>query len=258
MLATETLDIVGHLKDSKVLEIFTEIELPHFEIFGIDMSITKHVVMMWIAAGLLILLLIPIARRRDLIPTGIKNLFESILVFIKDEIAIAQIGKKGIYFVPYLATLFLFILFCNLLGLVPFGSTATGNITVTASLALISFIVTHLSGIWSHGLLGYLKHLVPPVPWWLYPLMLFVELAGHIAKPIALAIRLFANMLGGHIVLLVILGFIFMFKNLIIASVSVGVAVALCCLEILVAFIQAYVFTFLTALFIGQAVQEEH
>ena len=183
---------------------------------------------------------------------------ESFLVFLRDQIAVPQMGDKGIYFVPFLATLFLFILSCNLLGLVPFCATATSNLAVTGTLALISFCTIHLSGIKYQGPIHYVHSLVPPVPKLLYPLLLAIEIAGHLAKPFSLAVRLFANMLAGHIVLLVFLGMIFLFKNLMVAGVSVSVAAALSCLEILICFLQAYVFTFLTAVFIGMALKSEH
>lgn len=241
------------------MEIWTwEFHLPTMHLFGYDIPITKHTVMVWTAAVLLLLILIPVARQKDLVPRRLRSMIEAVLIFLRDQVAVAQIGDKGIYFVPFLATLFFFILFCNLLGLIPFGATATGNISVTAALAVISFITIHVNGVAAHGPLHYIHNMVPPVPWWLYLPMLLIELVGRIAQPITLAIRLFANMMAGHIVLLVMLGFIFIFKNLIIASISVGAAVAVSCLEILVAFLQAYVFTFLTAVFIGMAVHAEH
>ncbi len=257
---SEELDIVGHILDSQVIEIWGwEIHLPTLELFGFSLPITKHVVMMWLASLLLIAILLPIARRKSLAPKGgLHNCVEAILIFIRDEVAIAQIGEKGVHFVPFLATLFCFILFCNLLGLIPFCSTATSNISVTASLAVVSFLTIHGSGMHHHGLLHYFKALVPPVPAWLFLPMLLIELIGHCAKPFSLAIRLFANMTAGHIVLLVLLSFIFIFKSLVVASASVLGAVAICLLEILVACIQAFVFTYLTAVFIGTAVASEH
>ena len=255
---SEELDVIEHVLDSRIIEFFHwQIHLPTLDIFGYELAITKNVVMMWLAALILVAILVPAARRRQRVPSGINNLIEAMLVFIRDEIAMAQIGRHGMIFVPFLATLFFFILTCNLLGLMPFGATATGSISVTASLAVISFIVTHVSGIRHHGMFHYHRALVPPVPGWLFLPMLLIELIGHLAKPISLAIRLFANMTAGHVVLLVILSFIFIFKNLLIACASVGGAVAISCLEILVAFIQAFVFTYLTAVFIG-SVLEEH
>ncbi len=241
------------------MEIWTwEIHLPTLHIFGYDLPITKHTVMVWTAALLLLLILIPVARQKHMVPRKLRSMIEAILIFLRDQIAMPQIGEKGVFFVPFLATLFFFILCCNLLGLVPFGATATGNISVTASLAIISFVTIHFNGIAAHGPLHYVNSLVPPVPGWLYVPMLLIEVVGKIAQPITLAIRLFANMMAGHIVLLVMLSFIFIFKNLIIACVSVGAAVAVSCLEILVALLQAYVFTFLSAVFIGMAVKSEH
>ena len=192
------------------------------------------------------------------LPSGMRNLLEAFLVFVRDQIAVPQIGEKARYFVPFLSTLFLFILCCNLLGLFPFCSTATGNLAVTGTLALISAFATHFSGIFHKGFVGYLKTMAPSVPAALYPLMFVLELISHIARPFSLTVRLFVNMLSGHIVLLVVMGFIFIFRNLAVAGVSVAVAVALSCLEILICFLQAYVFTYLSALFLGMAVQSEH
>ncbi len=256
----EQLNIIEHIANSNILEIGTwKIELPILDIFGFQLPITKHAVMMWISALLLMIVLIPIARRKSLAPGKTKCFIEALLIYIRDEVAIAQIGEKGIYFVPFLATLFCFILTCNLLGLVPFCATATGNISVTGSLAIVSFFTIHGSGVcYHHGSLHYLKSIVPPVPGWLFAPMFLIEIVGHLAKPFSLAIRLFANMTAGHIVLLVLLSFIFLFKSFAVATASVIGAVAICCLEILVALIQAFVFTYLTAVFIGGAVASEH
>lgn len=259
-MATESFDILGHIQDSSTMEIFNwHINLPTLHIFGYDLPVTKYVVMLWIVSLLLLLIFVPVARQKSLVPGKFRSLVESILIFIRDQIAIAQIGHDGIHFVPFLATLFFFILFSNALGLIPFGATATASIFVTATLAVISFIAIHGSGLLHYrSVFHYLHAMVPPVPWWLYVPMFLIEIVGHLSRTFALAVRLFANMLAGHIVLLVILGFIFMFKNLLIACVAVGAAVALSCLELFVAVLQAYVFTFLTAVFIGMAVKSSH
>jgi F-type H+-transporting ATPase subunit a len=166
-------------------------------------------------------------------------------------------GEAGLRYLPFLWTVFFFILMCNLIGLVPGGATATANISVTAALAILSFAMTQFAGVRQNGF-HYFTSLVPPVPWWLWPLMLVVELIGLVAKPFALAIRLWANMNAGHIVLLVILGLIFLFKNWAVVGISIFGSIALMMLELFVALLQAYVFTFLTAVFMGIALHPEH
>jgi F-type H+-transporting ATPase subunit a len=155
-------------------------------------------------------------------------------------------------------------LFCNLLGLIPGSATATANLSVTAGLAVISFFAIHVVGIRENGLGHYLASIVPPVPLWLWPILFVVEVVGIFTKPFALAVRLWANMNGGHIIILVLLGFIFMVKNAglfiqgPVIGVSIAAATAIYFLEIFVALLQAYVFTFLTAVFIGMAAHPEH
>jgi F-type H+-transporting ATPase subunit a len=243
----DQIDIIGHLAD-------------HAVFFGHDLhqfGITKHTWMMWIASVLLFVIVTIAARQKGDVPRGLRNVLEPILFFIRDEVVLPNMGEAGLRYMPFLWTLFLFILMCNLLGLVPYGATATANISVTAVLALISFAATQFAGI-RQNRLHYVTSFVPPVPFWLFPLMLIVELIGLVAKPFALAIRLWANMNGGHIVLLVIMGFIFMFKSWIAVGISVPASVMLMILELFVAVLQAYVFTFLTAVFMGIALHPEH
>jgi F-type H+-transporting ATPase subunit a len=178
---------------------------------------------------------------------------------VKDEIAQTTIGKGYEKFVPYLLTLFFFILFGNFLGLIPFASTFTSNIAVTATLAIFSFFAIQLSGIKQYGLVRYFKGLMPHgIPVLLLPLMAVVEVLGLFTKPFALAIRLFANMIAGHTVILALFGLIFFMGTIIVAPVSVIFVLFIYLLEILVALIQAYIFTILTSLFIGMAVHQEH
>jgi F-type H+-transporting ATPase subunit a len=228
----------------------------------LDLSITKHTVMMWLAAFLLIVSLL-IWSNRDktkLVPRGTgANLFEMLVLFVRDELAIKNIGKEeGPRYVPYLLTAFFFILFMNLLGLFPWMATATGNIAVTCGLALCTFFVTQLAGIRAAGFGGYLAHLTGGVAPWLWPIMIPVEFLGLFTKPFALTIRLFANMLAGHIVIFFLLGLIFMLQHPAVALVSVPFAFGIYLLELFVAFVQAYVFTMLSALFIGMGVAMGH
>jgi F-type H+-transporting ATPase subunit a len=224
----------------------------------VNLDIGKHVVSMWIAAVLLALLCVIAAGRRALIPKGLYNFVESFVAFIRDEIAVKNIGEHGARaYTPYLCSAFFFILFMNLLGLVPIPGigTATGNISVTMVLASFTFLLTQIAGMKSHGVVGYWAHLVPAgVPAWLYPIMVPVEILGLFAKPFALTIRLFANMLAGHIVVYFLIGLTVILTPF-IAPVSVVFALAIYMLEIFVALVQAYIFTILSALFIGMAGQ---
>ncbi len=249
--------ILEHILDSHELELpfLGHVHLPEIHLFGLDISITRHVVMMWIASLLVILLGFLAARSVRHAKGAIGHLIEMAVLFVRDEIAIPNIGHEGARFVPYLLSTFLFILFCNLLGLVPFGATATGNISVTAGLAIMAFLMIQFSGVRQYGLVGHFRHLVPHgVPAWLIPIMVPVEIIGMIAKPFSLCIRLFANMMGGHIVILSLLGLIFIMEAWFVVPISVGFALFINLLELLVAFIQAYIFTMLTSLFIGMSV----
>ena len=263
------IDIIGHILDSKHLEVpffnahnFFDghIPLPQFEpTYGIDLSITKHLVMMWVASALLISSLLVAFRRPRVVPSGLANLFEAIVVFIRDEIVMPTMGESGRPFLPFLLTVFFFILFCNLLGLVPYCATATGNISVTAALALCTFIVIQVTGIVNNGLFGYFRSLIPPgIPVALLPIMIPIEIMGLIFKPFALCIRLFANMIAGHVAILVFLGLIIMLKSYAIVPISVAMAAAIYLLEIFIACIQAFIFTLLSALFISMAAHPEH
>jgi F-type H+-transporting ATPase subunit a len=197
--------------------------------------------------------------KKSLVPKGLTNFMEVLVVFVRDEIVKPTIGKGYERFLPYLLTVFFFILTCNLLGLLPYGSTATSNLAVTAALATLSFIVIQGGGMIKNGVVGYFKGLIPHgIPFWLLPIMLVVELLGLFTKPFALAVRLFANMTAGHVVILSLIGLIFILKTYLVAPVSVSFALFISLLEILVALIQAYIFTMLSSLFIGMAVHQEH
>jgi F-type H+-transporting ATPase subunit a len=250
----EGVDIVHHLADAHVIEIppFGEIHLPEIHLFGLDLSITKYTVYMWLAAALVLLVFLPMARRRGRVYHGLYNAFEAMIVYVRDEIVYANLGREeGRPYVPFIATLFFFILFMNLLGLVPYGATPTGNLAVTAALALFSMAAIEISGIVANGPVKYAKSLVPEgVPIFLAPIMIPIEIIGHFAKPFALMVRLFANMTAGHVVILSMLGLIFLLKAWAVVPVSIGFALFIFLLEILIAFIQAYIFAVLTAVFI--------
>ena len=224
-----------------------------------DFSITKNVAAIWLAVILLILIFTSVSRaykkREGMAPKGFQSLIEPVILFVRDEIAKPNIGYKYGKFMPLLLTMFFFIWINNLLGLFPLfpgGANVTGNIFMTFVLAFITLLVTNLNGnkyYWKHILL-------PDVPWWLYPIMIPVEIIGVISKPFALMIRLYANISAGHIIVLSLVSLIFIFKSLAIAPVSVAFVLFMDVLELLVAFLQAFIFTMLTALFIGTAVDE--
>jgi len=261
--------ILHHVMDNKTLsfEPFGEIHFPVInKLFGynlgFDIGPTKHIFFMWLSA-LLVVVLLTIAARRyrngNLVPKGLSNFFEILIVFVRDEIAKPTIGKGYEKFLPYLLTAFFFILFGNFLGLIPYSATFTSNISVTAALASLTFIMTQFGGMRSNGPLKYFKNLVPHgIPVFLIPLMVVVELLGLFTKPFALCIRLFANMIAGHTVILALIGLIFFMHTVFVAPVSIGFALFIYLLEILVALIQAYIFTMLSSLFIGMAVHQEH
>ena len=267
--------MMHHIVDSDYIEFFGWTwHLPEWEPFyvgplEVDMSPTKHTVFLWFAT-LLTILTVWLAARRfsreegvDEAPRGFLNFFETFYEYLRDEVALANIGHGGERFVPYVVTLFFFILYSNLLGLVPFGATATSNIMVTGALAIISLVIVEAAGYASLGPKGYLGTIfyVPKgLPAWMVPIMLVimtpVEIIGKLAKPFALAVRLFANMTAGHFVILALLGLILTYGGLTaIGAVSIVGALALglfvMFLEIFVAFLQAYIFTILTAVFIG-------
>jgi F-type H+-transporting ATPase subunit a len=216
-----------------------------------------------VAAVILVILLFFLSRgyKKSLIPKGLTNLFEIMIIFVRDEVVKPAIGKGYEVFMPYMLSLFFFILFVNMFGLIPTPNLVvpTGNIGVTASLALISFIAIQFGGIKNLGFFHYLKSLVPKgMPGWIIIIMIPLEVLGLFTKPFALCIRLFANMIAGHIVIFSLLGLIFIMRSIYVSPVAVGFTLFIELLEILIAFIQAYIFTMLTALFIGMAMHPEH
>ncbi len=265
--------IFRHTADSHVLElpIIGEVPLPTgWKLFGVDISPTRHVVFMMFAA-LLVLGTVWYAawrvqqrQRQGKSPQGFGAAIEAVALFVRDDIAIANIGHNGAKFAPYILTLFFFVLYCNLLGLIPYGSTPTGNIVVTATLAILTFLITEISGFFTLGPKGYLKTIVfvPPGMHGLGAvamagLMTPIELISKLVKPFALCLRLFANMTAGHFVILALLGLIFIFANWAVAAGSVVFVLFMMLLELLVAFLQAYIFALLTSVFIGM-LQHEH
>ena len=256
--------IMHHILDSHELEVpFTSIEipLPHFEVAGHDLSITRNVVMMWIASAILLTLCLAAARRaKSAVPTGLRGVLESMMLFVRDDVARKTIDRKyADRYVGYLLTVFFFILACNLLGLIPGFSTPTSSISVTATLAGFTFLISQAGGIRNYGLVGHYKNLVPPgLPVVILPVIIVVELISMLARPFALAIRLFANMTAGHVVILSLISLIFVLKSVFVAGMSIPFALFVYVLEILVGFLQAFIFTVLSSLFIGLAVHPSH
>lgn len=240
-----------HLLDHNLRYLFTIGKTPVY--------LTNHGLMMLIAAALLIFVGVLARRQAKDVATGVANLLEMFVVYIRDEIVRPNMGPHGDQYVGYFCTLFFFILACNLIGLVPYGATATGNISVTAALAFTTFMLIHIAGIREHGVMHYIGTYVPHgLPFWLVPLMFVIEIMGLFTKAFALCIRLFANMIAGHIVILAFISLIFIFKTVLVAPISIGAAIGLTFLELFVAFLQAYVFTLLTAVFVGGAVNPQH
>jgi len=223
---------------------------------GLDMTPTKHVIMMWLASALLLLVVFSAVRKKAMVPRGLYSFIEVLVAFVRNELAVPNIGAKDAHrFLPYLLTAFFFILFVNLFGLLPWSGTATANINVTVCMAGFTFLITQYASIKAMGLGGFLKHLTGGVPAslaWLWPIMIPVEILGLFTKPFALTVRLFANMVAGHFVILALLGLIFAI-SVWVFPVSVALALAIFMLELFVAFVQAYIFTMLSALFIGAA-----
>jgi len=238
---------------------------------SLELVFSNHMLMALIAGVLMMLIFPLLVRQRTIVPRGARNLVEALCEFLRDKVIRPQLGENTDRFVKYLWTIFFFILFCNLLGMIPLagilyfltgnshlGGTATCNIYITGALAVTAFIMIHLSGIRQQGLWNYIKNFTPPAPWPLVPILFVLELIGAFVKPFALAIRLFANMLAGHTVLGALIGLALVPRSYAIAGVTVMGAAALSMLELFVAFLQAYIFTFLTTLFLAAAVHPEH
>ena len=287
--------IIEHVSNSSI-------DHPIFElptVLGINFSVTKHVLMLWIVAVLLFVLITWSTRKylkQDRpIPTGFMNGLEAVVQFIRDSIVLPNVGKKFVNtWTPLILTFFFFIVTANAFGLIPMfevlgavdrfilhtdhesiinrvlhgGATATANYNVTAALALITFLAIIVAGTKAHGFIQHWKNVVPSgLAWPVYIMLIPIELMGMLVKPFALTMRLAANMMGGHIAILAILSFVFIFSEMfqsVLAGVGVGLVVSLplvvgvSALEIIIVLVQAYVFTLLTAVFIGMAINVHH
>jgi len=266
-----------HIGDSKEIELFgahwsleglsvdpIALSLP-FDLgpIMIDLSPTRHVVVMVLVAVLMLMIFIPLAgtlrkRGKEKAPSGRANAAEAMIVYFRDDVVRANIGDDGDAFTPFILTIFFFVLGMNLIGLTPLGITPTANISVTAALAVISFVVIEVAGFRALGPAGYARtifFLPPGLPVLMKPPMLViltvVEFLGKFAKPFALAIRLMANMTAGHTLILLLMGAIFVLQSVPVGIGAVAAASALMILELFVAFLQAYIFALLTSVFIG-------
>ena len=238
-----------------------------FAPFGIYLGPSKHLAF-FVLAALIVILLARLARRSYRaggVPTGLAAAMEAMVLFVRDEIAEKNIGHDGRKYTPLLLSFFFFILVAALFGLLPFSATSTGNLAVTLALATVSFFAGQWAGISKYGFFHHFVGLVPPgMPAWLLPIMIPVEILGLFSKPFALMIRLFANMLAGHMVITALLLLIPLMARvtplagIAMAPVSLGLALFIMILEVLVAFIQAYIFTLLTSIFIGMYAHPAH
>jgi F-type H+-transporting ATPase subunit a len=260
------------LAELNPLEPVIAVPLFSFSLGPWRIVVSNHMFMVAVGATLLLLVVPLAARSPKIVPRGLQNLVESVCVFLRDEMARPILHGLTDKYVSFIWTAFFFVLTLNLLAMVPtekilclitgrknhFGGPATANIWITGALAVLTFFTTHICGIKEQGLVRYLANLAPPVPKWILPLIYPLEVLSALVRPFTLAVRLFANIIAGHMVLATIFGLIFVFKNLGVAVASVLGSVALSFLELLVAFIQAYIFAFLSTLYIGAAVSSEH
>jgi len=286
--------IIEHVSNSSIDHPLIHID----KVLGIDLSVTKHVMMIWIVAALVFVIVSAAVRRylrqERLVPSGFMNALEFLVLYLRDNIVEPNVGRKWVnVYTPLFLTFFVFILTANLIGIFPVfdllsllnhsvlhlpeqsflvrmlhgGTTATGNYNVTAGLATVTFLAIIVAGSRAHGFGGHWKNLIPHgVPVWLYPLLIPLEVVGMFVRPFALTMRLAANMTGGHVAILAILSFVFIFTGLYGAAAGMGVGVilsvpvgvGLMALELIVILVQAYVFTLLSAVFIGMAIHAHH
>jgi F-type H+-transporting ATPase subunit a len=287
--------IIEHISNTSVADPL--IHLPR--VLGIDFSVTKHVLMLWLVAAFVFIVTTAVVRRHlrrdERVPSGFMNALEAVVEFVRDQIVRPNVGSEWVgTWTPLILTFFIFILCANAIGLIPVfdvialldhwvlrtgpdsfvkhmlhgGTTATANFNVTAALATVTFVAIIVAGTKAHGFITHWKNLVPSGQQaWMYVILVPIELISMFVKPFALTMRLAANMTGGHIAILAILSFVFMFAELFgraVAGIGVGLAVsvplatAISALELLVVLIQAYVFTLLTAVFIGMAIHVHH
>ena len=257
--------IIEHVANSDVMV--------HLSLGGFDISITKHVIMLWVAAGLLMaLFLVPSRRYRkgDIsAPRGFVNFLETIVAWVRSAIVIPNVGAShATMYAPLIMSFFFLIVTMNFLGLIPIfnylnhghgGTTATGNVNLTAALAIITFFAVIVAGVKEHGFFGHWKNIVPPnIPWPVMFILVPIEIMGMFVRPFALTMRLAANMTAGHVAMLAIFAPIFLLHNVYVGIGSVAMNVGITFLEMIVCAVQAYVFALLSAVFIGMSIHPQH
>ncbi len=260
--AQEEFSVIDKVVDHHYIDFYFlgKLYLPQFapvNVFGIDIdfSITKTTVMMFLASIICIILLwfAASSNTKNKVPKGLGNMVESMVVFVRDDIVVPNMGKEGLKLMPFFLTLFFFIMIANLIGLFPFMAQPTKNINVTTGLALITFFVTQVKGIQAQGFANYFKGLVPPgVPVFVLPIMVVVEFIGLFTKPFSLLMRLFANITAGSIIIFSLIGLIFVMEYA-GSVIAVPFALFIYMMEIFIALLQAYIFTMLSVLYINMA-----
>jgi F-type H+-transporting ATPase subunit a len=264
--------VTGILADFDPLRQVMPVPLFTFYIGHWSIVVSNHMFMVSLGMLMLLIFMPLVSRSKGMVPKGAKNLVESICLFLREEMARPVLGENTDRYIGFIWTLFFFILSLNLLGMVPFekivmlltgkenhfGGAATANIWITGTMAIVTFFMTHIAGIRRQGFRRYIVNFAPPVPLWIMPLIYLLEIIAALVRPFTLAVRLFANMVAGHIVLAAILGLILLFKSYGAAIPVLLGDVALSFLELLVALIQAYIFTLLSTLYISFSVSSEH
>jgi len=232
--------------------------LPFVAPIHLPWNMSVHALMMLIGIAIILMLFLVFYRRNDRVPTGLTNCLEALVVFVRDDVAIPNLGEKdGIQFTPMLCTFFFFILILNLMGIIPIFATATSNVNITFALAFLIFVLLVFGTLLRNGFKGMWHALIPSsLPGWLIPAFLIIEIVSVVVRSAALMIRLFANMIAGHMVILAFLGLVIIFGW--VALPSILVAVFIYCLEVFIAVLQAYIFILLSAVFIGQMYHPDH
>lgn len=264
--------LAGVLAEFNPLEPTQSVSLFPVHLGPWHLTVSNHMFMVGMAAVVLLVAIPLAAKPRIMVPRGLQNLVELICVFLRDEVARPILREQTDHYIGFVWTVFFFVLSLNLLAMVPsekiitlltgkkshFGGPATANIFVTGALATVTFFVVHISGIRQQGFRHYFVNLAPRAPWWIMPLLYVMEIITAFVRPLTLAVRLFANIIAGHILVATFLGLILIFKNYGVATASVLAVVTVSFLELLVAFIQAFIFTLLSALYISFSVFSEH
>ncbi len=240
-------------------EVSDQVWIP-FELFGFDLSITKLTIFMWIASSILLGVAFSVRKNLSLAPTGrLANAVEALVMFVRDDIVKPNLHDDWKRFMPLFATFFFFVLINNSIGMIPYFANPTGNISVTIMLATMTFLTIIFASVKKNGIGGFLKSFVPPdVPTFILPIIVLAEVLGLFTKSFALCIRLFANMIAGHIVILTLFGLIYILHSWILVPFTIVTNIGISILEILIVLIQTYVFTYLSAIFVGMSLNPEH